>query len=296
MKSLRTPDERFEGLVDYPFKPNFTDLDGLRMHYVDEGPADALPVLLMHGEPTWSYLYRKVIPAVSRAGFRAIAPDLIGFGRSDKPVIREEHSYSNHVDWMTNFIQDLGLSNITLVGHDWGGLIGLRMVAEVGHMFSQVMACNTFLPTGDIPASAEFIRWLAYSQESAEFHPGALIDRGSLRELSLGEITAYDAPFPDDTYKAGPRVFPTLVPITQDDPSAAPNKRAWETLAQWTKPFITAFSDSDPITRGGDVFMQSVIPGTKGQPHTTIHNAGHFAQEDNAPQFTDILINFLKQK
>lgn len=295
MKSLRTPEERFEDLEDYPFQPHYIDINGLRMHYVDEGRPDAHPVLLVHGEPTWSYLYRKVIPAVRDAGFRAVAPDLIGFGRSDKPALREEHSYQNHVDWMTAFVETLDLTDVTLVGHDWGGLIGLRLVAEHGHRFSRVMAINTFLPTGDMPASKEFMRWMAYSQQSPEFHPGALVDRGSLRDLSPREIAAYDAPFPDDTYKAGPRVFPTLVPITVDDPAAVPNRRAWEQLAKWTKPFLTAFSDSDPITRGGDTFMQSAIPGTIGQPHTTITGAGHFAQEDNPTQLTETLVEFLRR-
>ncbi|MCA1838768.1 MAG: haloalkane dehalogenase [Actinobacteria bacterium] len=295
MKALRTPDERFKDLPDYPFAPNYLDVSGLRMHYIDEGTPGSRPVLMLHGEPSWSYLYRKIIPKVVAAGARVIAPDLIGFGRSDKPAIREEYSYQSHIDWLGEFIDKLGLKWIILVCHDWGGLLGLRLAAEREASFDAIFATNTFLPTGDMPASAAFERWRSFSQETPNFDVGAIINRGCIVDLSVGEVAAYDAPFPDDTYKAGPRQFPILVPTATDDPAAPANRKAWEVLADWNKPFMTAFSDSDPITAGGDIFMQGAIPGARGQSHVTIPGAGHFIQEDNPDALAEAVCGFIQR-
>lgn len=292
---LRTPDERFLNLKEYPFKSNYIEISGLRMHYVDEGNRDSQPVLMLHGEPTWSYLYRKIIPPVVNAGFRVIAPDLIGFGKSDKPVNKNDYTYQRHVDWIKEFINKLQLKEIILLCHDWGGLIGLRIAGENTKLFSGIIACNTFLPTGDMPVGDAFLRWRDFSQNVSDFHVGGIVKGGCIKDLSDDVIAAYDAPFPDDRYKAGARQFPALVPITPDDPASEPNRKAWEQLFKWKKPFLTAFSDSDPITRGGDIFMQQAIPGTKNQPHATIKNAGHFLQEDNPEQLTEVVVNFLKQ-
>lgn len=290
---LRTPDERYRNLKDFPFPPNYIEVSGLRMHYVDEGDKEAKPFLMLHGEPTWSYLYRKLIPPVVRAGFRAVAPDLIGFGKSDKPIKREDYTYQRHVDWVKEFIKKLNLNNIILLCHDWGGLIGLRIAGEAPDLFRAIIACNTFLPTGDMPAGKAFLRWREFSQTTPEFHTGGIVKGGCVKKLPDDVINAYDAPFPDDRYKAGARQFPLLVPITPDDPASEPNRKAWETLFKWKKPFLTAFSDSDPITRGGDLFFQQAIPGAKNQPHATIKNAGHFLQEDNPEQLSEVVVNFL---
>jgi len=298
MEVLRTPDERFAGLLGFPFQPHYMEVaagDGgtLRIHYLDEGPRDAYPVLLIHGEPSWCYLYRKMIPVIVEAGHRAIAPDLVGFGRSDKPTRREDYTYQRHVDWMRALIEALDLRNITLVGQDWGGLIGLRLAAEHEDRFARIVAANTFLPTGDQPPGEAFLRWQRFSQEVPEFRVGGIVKGGCVTELSPELIAAYDAPFPDDSYKAGARMFPMLVPTSPDDPAAGPNRKAWEVLRRWEKPFLTAFSDSDPITRGGDRALQSMVPGTKGQPHTTIEGAGHFLQEDKGEELAKVIVDFI---
>jgi len=294
MEVLRTPDERFANLPGYAFAPHYVALaGGLRVHFVDEGPRHAAPVLMLHGEPSWSYLYRKMIPPIVAAGQRAVAPDLIGFGRSDKPVRREDYTYQRHVDWMRALIETLDLRRITLVCQDWGGLIGLRLVAEHPERFARVVAANTFLPTGDRPASPAFVAWQKYSQETPDFHVGGIVKGGCVSELPSEVVAAYDAPFPDDRYKAGARQFPLLVPTAPDDPAAAPNRKAWEALARWEHPFLTAFSDSDPITRGADRILQQAIPGARGQPHTTITGAGHFVQEDKGEELARIVIDFI---
>ena len=294
METLRTPDERFANLPGYPFAPHYATVgDGLRIHYVDEGPRDAAPVLMLHGEPSWSYLYRKMVPPIAAAGHRAIAPDLVGFGRSDKPVRREDYTYQRHVDWIRALIEALDLRRITLVCQDWGGLIGLRLVAEHPDRFARVVAANTFLPTGDRPAGPAFLAWRKYSQETPEFHVGGIVRGGCATELSPAVEAAYDAPHPDDRYKAGARQFPVLVPITPDDPAAAANRKAWEALQRFDKPFLTAFSDKDPITRGGDRLLQEAIPGAKGQPHTTIAGGGHFLQEDCGEALARVVIDFV---
>ncbi len=293
MEILRTPEERFSDLPGYSFEPHYVEVDRLRIHYLDEGPRDAEPVLMMHGEPSWSYLYRKMIPVITAAGYRAIAPDLVGFGRSDKPARREDYTYQRHVDWMRGFLEALDLKGITLVGQDWGGLIGLRLAAEHEERFARIVAANTGLPTGDITMGEAFLRWQRYSQSVPVFHAGGIVKGGCVSELSAEVIAAYDAPFPDDSYKAGARQFPLLVPTTPDDPAAVPNRKAWEVLSRWEKPFLTAFSDSDPVTRGADRLFRQVIPGAKDQPHTTVVGAGHFLQEDKGEELAQVVVDFI---
>ncbi len=298
MKILRTPDERFAELPDFPFAPHYTEVTGLRMHYVDEGPPAADPMLLLHGEPSWSFLYRHMIPilaseAESGTASRVIAPDLIGFGRSDKPAEKSDYTYARHVAWMEGFIDALDLRQITLVCQDWGGLIGLRVVAAHPDRFARVVAANTFLPSGREPFSDAFLAWRKFSQEAKGFDIGRIVERGCRTELSAEVVAAYDAPFPDDSYKAGARIFPSLVPITPDEPAAADNQRAWATLATFDKPFLTAFADGDPITRGGDRVLRAAIPGARGQAHTTIEGAGHFLQEDRGPALARVVRDFV---
>jgi haloalkane dehalogenase len=294
LENLRTPDGRFADLPGYGFEPHYVEVGGLRIHYVDEGPASAEVVLMLHGEPSWSYLYRKMIPVITAAGYRAVVPDLVGFGRSDKPGQREDYTYQRHVDWMRGVLEALNLRHITLVGQDWGGLIGLRLAAEHEERFDRIVAANTGLPTGDRPIGEAFLRWQQYSQTTPNFHAGGIVKGGCVSELSPEVIAAYDAPFPDDRYKAGARQFPMLVPTSPDDPAAAPNRKAWEVLMRWEKPFLTAFSDSDPIMRGGDRVFQKMIPGAKGQPHTTIIGAGHFLQEDKGEELAQVVVNFMR--
>jgi len=293
METLRTPDECFANLPGYPFAPHYTEIDGIRIHYVDEGPRTAAPVLMLHGEPSWSYLYRTMIPTVVGAGHRVVAPDLVGFGRSDKPVRREDYTYQHHVDWMRHLLTALDLRDVTLVSQDWGGLIGLRLVAEHPERFARVVTANTMLPTGDVPAGPAFLAWKEYSQTTPEFHVGRIVRGGCVTELAPDVIAAYDAPFPDDRYKAGARQFPMLVPVTPADPAAPANRKAWEVLSRWTKPWLTAFSDQDPVTRGGDRIFQDRIPGAKGQRHTTIVGGGHFLQEDKGDELARIIVEFI---
>ena len=294
MEVLRTPEERFAALPGYPFAPHYVEVDGLRIHYVDEGPAGAAPVLLLHGEPSWSYLYRKMIPVIRAAGHRCVAPDLVGFGRSDKPAARADYTYQRHVDWMRAVLERLDLRGVTLVCQDWGGLIGLRLAAEHPDRFARVVAANTFLPTGDVAPGQAFFMWREYSQTTPDFHVGGILKGGCATELAAAAVAAYDAPFPDDRYKAGARQFPMLVPATPDDPAAPANRAAWNVLRNWTKPFLTAFSDSDPITAGGDRLFQKEIPGCQNQPHPTITGAGHFLQEDKGEEFARVVVDFIK--
>jgi haloalkane dehalogenase len=298
MDVLRTPDERFTDLPAYPFSPHYLEVadgDGgeLRFHYVDEGPAGADPVLLLHGEPSWSFLYRKMIPIVVAAGHRAVAPDLVGFGRSDKPASRTDYTYQRHVDWLRALVVGLDLRDITLVGQDWGGLIGLRLVAEHEDRFARVVAANTFLPTGDRDPGDAFLAWQKFSQETPTFPVGRIVNGGCVTELPEDVVAAYDAPFPDETYKEGARQFPLLVPTSPSDPAAEPNRRAWQVLSKFDKPFLTAFSDSDPITGGADRVLQEAIPGAKGRPHTTLSGGGHFLQEDVGEELARVLIDFV---
>ncbi len=292
---LRTPDERFANLPGYPFAPHYVEVDGLRIHYVDEGAPNGEVVLLLHGEPSWSYLYRKMIPPLLAAGYRAIAPDLVGFGRSDKPTRREDYTYQRYVDWMTGFLLALDLHEVTLFAQDWGGLIGLRLLAEQGNRFACAVAANTFLPTGDRPPSEAFLSWQRFATQTPRFHAGSIVRGGCVTTLAPEVIAAYDAPFPDDRYLAGARQFPLLVPTTPDDPASEPNRRAWQILRQWDKPFLCAFSDSDPITHGADLVLRRAIPGAEGQPHTTITGAGHFLQEDKGEELAQVVIGFMRR-
>lgn len=299
MKFLRTPDERFANLPGYTFAPHYLMVDDteggeLRMHYVDEGPRDGAVVLLLHGEPSWSYLYRKMIPVLTAAGYRAIAPDLIGFGKSDKPADRKDYSYQRHVDWVRSALQQLSLQNITLVCQDWGGLIGLRLVGEHPELFARVVAANTMLPTGDFHPGEAFLKWQEFSQTTPVFNTGKIIAGGCATALAPEVVAAYDAPFPDESYKEGARQFPTLVPVTPDDPATAANRAAWEVLYKFEKPFLTAFSDKDPITGAAAPVLRKLIPGCNGQPHTTIENGGHFLQEDQGEKLAQVVVDFMR--
>jgi haloalkane dehalogenase len=299
MKYLRTPEACFANLPGYSFRPNYLSVDNteggaLRLHYLDEGELDAPIVLMLHGEPSWSYLYRKMIPILIDAGYRAIVPDLIGFGRSDKPSQRSDYTYQRHVDWVRSAIKQLEMKDITLVCQDWGGLIGLRLVGEHPALFARVVAANTMLPTGDHSPGEAFLKWQNYSQTTTRFGIGAIIQRSTTTELPPEVVAAYDAPFPDESYKEGARRFPMLVPISPDDPAAPANRKAWEILRRFGRPFLTAFSDQDPITAGGDAVLQKLIPGCRGQPHTTITNAGHFLQEDQGERLAQVIVDFMR--
>ncbi|MDP5185368.1 haloalkane dehalogenase [Blastococcus sp. BMG 814] len=299
METLRTPDERFADLPGFPYEPRYVEVDDgeggrLRIAYVDEGPADGETVLLLHGEPSWSFLYRRMIPVLVEAGLRVVAPDLVGFGRSDKPVERSAYTYARHVGWMRQALLDeLDLREVTFVGQDWGGLIGLRLVAENPDRFARVVVANTGLPTGDQRMSEAFLAWQRFSQESPEFHIGRIVGNGTVGGLAPEVLAAYDAPFPDDRYTAGARQFPALVPTSPDDPAAAANRAAWEVLMSWEKPFLTAFSDGDPITGGGDRVFQKLVPGARGMAHTTLPGGGHFLQEDVGPELARVVADLV---
>jgi haloalkane dehalogenase len=299
MKALRTPDDRFTDLPDFPWTPRYVEVadgDGgaLRVACIDEGPREAEPVLLLHGEPSWSFLYRRMIPVLLDAGLRVVAPDLVGFGRSDKPAEPSDYTYARHVEWMRAAVLDeLGLTGITLVGQDWGGLIGLRLVAEHPDRFARVVVANTGLPTGDSPMSDAFLAWQRFAQTAPQFEVGRIISNGTVGELRPGVVAAYDAPFPDDSYKAGARAFPALVPTRPDDPASDANRAAWEALAKWPKPFLTAFSDGDPITGGGDRVFRKLVPGADGMPHTTLQGGGHFLQEDVGPDLARLVVDLV---
>lgn len=299
METVRTPDERFAYLPDFPFAPRYAEIDDgegglLRVHYLDEGPADGEVALLLHGEPSWSFLYRTMIPVLVDAGMRCIVPDLVGFGRSDKPTKQSDYSYARHVEWMRRLVVDhLDLTGVTLVGQDWGGLVGLRLVGEHPDRFTRVVVANTGLPTGDRPLTEAFLAWQKFSQETPVFPVGRIINGGCTTDLSPGVIAAYDAPFPDDSYSAGARIFPSLVPTSPDDPAAAANRAAWEVLAGFDRPLLTAFSDSDPITGGGDGIFQRTVPGARGVAHTTITGGGHFLQEDRGPELARVIADFV---
>jgi len=299
MEALRTPEERFADLPDYPFEPNYAEIrDGeggtLRVHYLDEGPADAAPVLLVHGEPSWSYLYRHMVPILVNAGHRVVVPDLVGFGRSDKPTRQTDYSYARHVAWLSELVFDhLDLRDATFFGQDWGGLLGLRLVAAEPDRFARVVIGNSGLPTGHGPASEAFLRWQRFSQTTPVFPVGDLVGSACTTELSSAVVAAYDAPFPDDTFKAGARIFPSFVPTNPDDPETAPNQAAWRVLEAFQKPFLCAFSDSDPVTAGGDAPFLAKVPGARGRQHPTIVGAGHFLQEDAGPELAAVIRDFI---
>ncbi|WP_166258472.1 haloalkane dehalogenase [Marinobacter salicampi] len=294
MKTLRTPESRFKRLLDYPFEPHYLEVDGMRMHYVDEGPSNARPVLMLHGEPSWSYLYRHMIPICAAAGHRVIAPDLIGFGKSDKPVKVDDYSYQSHLDWLLSLLDQLALTDITLVCQDWGSLLGLRLAAEHPDRFRAIVVGNGMLPTGDQAVPKAFQLWRGFAMYSPWFPISRIVNAGSFRTLGPEERRAYDAPFPSSKYKAGTRAFPKLVPVTPDNPASEPNRKAWKVLENWQKPFLTTFSNGDPIMRGGDKYMQERIPGAKGQPHVTL-TGGHFLQEDSPVQFARTVNDLLER-
>ena len=291
METLRTPDDRFTDLPGYPWEPTYvTTSDGLRVAVLDEGPRDAPVVLLMHGEPTWSYLYRKMVPVLLDAGFRCVAPDLVGFGRSDKPTEMEDYTYARHVEWMRSALFDgLDLSGITLVCQDWGGLVGLRLVAEHPDRFDRVCAANTGLPDGTRRLPDAWWAFHDFVQKTPDLPIGFLVTSGCADGLAPEIAAAYEAPFPDASYKAGARAFPGLIPQTLDDPATPDNQKAWEVLSRWEKPFLCAFSDKDPITGGGERMLIGKIPGAEGQPHTTIEGGGHFLQEDRGEELARVV-------
>jgi haloalkane dehalogenase len=329
METLRTPDECFEKLPGCDFAPSYTqvpDGDGgtLRIHFVDQGPRDGEPILCLHGQPSWSYLYRKMVPIFAEAGYRVLAPDLVGFGRSDKPTRREDYTYANHVAWMTSWLEANDLSDLTLIGQDWGGLIGLRLVAEQTDRFARVVVANTGLPDGTgVPEDAGpamrklyeslpvvkaseifekfaatdgppgFLYWRKYCAESPEFSVADVMR--SIAGAGEDVIAAYAAPFPEPRYESGARQFPSLVPIFPDDPAIPANMKAWEVLRSFQKPLLTAFSDSDPVTRGGHKRFQEQVPGAKGQPHTTIEGAGHFLQDEKGPELAAAVLGFIER-
>ncbi len=331
MEVLRTPDERFEKLESYPFAPHYNEIPDtkggrLRIHHAEQGRADGEIVLCLHGQPTWSYLYRKMIPIFAGAGHRAIAPDLVGFGRSDKPTRRQDYTYARHVAWMSAWLEALDLRDITLVCQDWGGLIGLRLVAAEPQRFARVVVANTGLPDGSgVPEDAAaamhalyeslpvvhpselgeriagqegppvFLYWRKFCAETPELRIGELVSMVSGGGLTGELASAYDAPFPDERYMAGARQFPSLVPIFPDDPAIPDNRKAWQALARFEKPFLTAFSDGDPITRGHDERFQKEIPGARGQQHTTIRGAGHFLQEDKGEELAALVLRFMER-
>jgi len=298
VEPLRTPDERFAGLPEYPFAPHYAQVTAgngaaLRMHYLDEGPNPARPLLLLHGEPTWSYLYRKMIPHFTAAGYRSVAPDLIGFGRSDKPVARDDYTYANHVAWLAALLERLDLRDVVLVGQDWGGLLGLRLVAEHPDRFAAVVAANTFLPTGDEPSNPAFERWRAASQRMTPFSCATILARTCSVPMAPDVAAAYDAPYPDERYLAGARQFPLLVPTRPDDPASDANRAAWRVLERFEKPVLCAFSDGDPVTAGSDRAIRARIPGTRGFRHPTIAGASHFLQEDKPAELASAILTFL---
>lgn len=300
MDFVRTPDDRFEGLPAWDYTPRYTEIDAgdgttLRLAHIDEGPADAAPILCMHGEPSWSYLYRHMIPPFVDAGHRVLAPDLIGFGRSDKPVAQTDYTYERHVDWMLQWLRAVDLRDVTLVCQDWGGLIGLRLLTAEPDRFARVVVANTFLPTGDRDPGEGFRRWQRFSQEVEDFDCGFIVSSGCTTEQSQDVVAAYNAPFPDDRFRAGARRFPMLVPTTPEDPSAGPNRAAWEVLEAWDKPLLTAFSDKDPVTGGADRPFRERVPGAASQPHTVIEGGGHFLQEDRGPELAAVVLDLIER-
>ena len=293
--ALRTPDDRFRDLPDFPYPPHYAEVDGMRMAWVEDGPADAEPVLLLHGEPSWSFLYRTMIPVLAAAGLRAIAPDLIGFGRSDKPVAVEEHTYARHVEWVRTLAFDvLDLRGITLVGQDWGGLIGLRLAAEHPDRFARIVAANTGLPTGDTDMPEIWHKFRTAVQTAPTLDIGRFVQSGCRHPMSDAVRAAYDAPFPDESYKAGPRAMPGLVPYRPDDPASDANRAAWRVLTASTTPMLIAFSDGDPITGGMRPILERTMAGAAGREHPVIRGAGHFLQEDAGPDLAAAVVAFVR--
>jgi haloalkane dehalogenase len=288
---FRTPESRFTGLKDYPFQSHFVEINNLQIHYIDEGPIDAKPVLLLHGVPAWSYLYRHLITNIAKTGTRVVAPDLIGFGKSDKTWKEKFHTYQSHVDWITEFIDILNLKGITLFCHDWGSLIGLRIAAQHPDLFARIIVSNGMLPTGEYKINPAFRLWKYFARYSPFIPVDLVIEAGTLRKLDKEEKKAYRAPFPSSKYKAAIRALPSRVPISPEDSESIINKQLWKSLSGWEKPFLTIFGNRDPITNGGDVYMQKRIPGAEGQDHVRL-DAGHFIQEDRSKELAEIIIRF----
>ena len=301
MDILRTPDDRFENLPDYPFKPNYLTINdrtedvAIRIHYIDEGEPTAQVVLMLHGEPSWSFLYRKMGLPFVKAGYRVLAPDLPGFGKSDKPGKRTDYSYARHVAWMQDWLRGMDLQNIILICQDWGGLIGLRLVADEPNRFARVVTSNTMLPTGDHSPGDAFLQWQKFSQQVPVFPAGQVVGKGVVNTPPDAVIAAYDAPFPDESYKEGARQFPVLVPTSPDDPESQANRDAWKVLMRYQKPWLCAFGDSDPITSAAAPVIQKLIPGCQGQPHTTLRGGGHFIQEDCGEELSQVVLKWLQE-
>jgi len=294
MLVFRTPESRFADLKDFQCKANFLQINDLQMHYIDEGPREVSPVLLLHGVPAWSYLYRHMIGKIAREGKRVIAPDMIGFGKSDKPAKKSDHSYKSHIDWIKTFIKLLGLRDIILFGHDWGSLIGLRIAADEPDLFAGIIISNGMLPTGEQKMQFTFKLWQAIARYSPFLPVDTIISSGISGSLDKEEKRAYNAPFPSEKYKTGIRALPNLVPVSPDSPDSLANQKAWKELEKWKKPFLTVFSKDDPITRGGDKYLHNRIPGTAGQNHTRL-NGGHFIQEDRSAELAGIIIRFYNE-
>ena len=299
MEVLRTPEECFKNLPDYPFDPHYLTIRdrfedvSIRIHSVDEGSPDSQVVLMLHGEPSWSYLYRKMVGPFVRAGYRVLAPDLAGFGKSDKPSKRGDYSYARHLAWIQDWLQAMDLQDIVLICQDWGGLLGMRLVAAEPDRFARVVTTNTMLPTGDQSAGDAFMQWQRYSQEVPVFPTGQIVNKGTVTDLSDDVLAAYEAPFPDESYKEGARQFPLLVPTTPDNPESQANRDAWTVLRRFGKPWLCAFGDSDPITAGAAPVIQKLIPGCQNQPHTTIRGGGHFIQEDRGEELATVVLDWL---
>ncbi|MGQ0576594.1 MAG: haloalkane dehalogenase [Pseudonocardia sp.] len=300
MRALRTPDDRFVGLPGFPYAPRYADVPDpdsgadLRMAWVEDGPAGGPPVLLLHGEPSWSFLYRTMIPVLAGAGLRVIAPDLIGFGRSDKPAEVADHSYARHVEWVRALAFDvLDLRDVTLVGQDWGGLLGLRLAAEHPDRFARVVAANTGLPTGDHDMPDVWWQFRRAVEKAEQLDVGRLVQSGCRTRLTAAVRAAYDAPFPAEELKAGPRAMPTLVPTRPDDPATEANRAAWAALRDSDLPLLCAFSDGDPITAAMGPILQRTMPGARGRTHPTITGAGHFLQEDAGPALAAEVVAFV---